>query len=174
MLRSPPKEARSASPGRVTQQNPNHVFAGSKLPRQGELFHAIPEERFGEAMKAAGAKGPKQQVKILGAPQASLIFVLSKPVATPHPRRMREGKTPPGLPANLLMGRGDSRFTHDFSFAFEVDSAAAKEVHLRVQFQKPHLPGQPIRKCKVVSIHPREVFSAAQLSQFVKPRRQPQ
>ena len=56
-------------PNRVANQDADHILAGTKLPRQGQLFHAITQQRFFQTMKATAPKRPKQQFEILRAVQ---------------------------------------------------------------------------------------------------------
>src|SRR5712691_7235214 len=154
---------------------PGHIDPGWPQISEGLRRLPVSKEDFVEAGEAAGIISAKEQILIFGPHELrDCVAVAVKPFDAPHPSRVRQIESVPGVSADFGVGSAKGEKSDRMPFVPKYNSLGTGQVYVRIALEEFDLALEPGGVGDVVLIHSREVLSSREVYPLVESGRQAQ
>src|SRR5712671_29767 len=165
-----------SSLGRMCAQLcPGHIDPGWPQISEGLRPLPVSKEDFVEAGETAGIISAKEQILIFGPHELwDRVAVAVKPFDAPHPSRVRQIESVPGVSADFGVGSAKGEKSDRMPFVPKHNGLGTGQVYVRIALEEFDLALEPGGVGDVVLIHSREVLSSREVYPLVESGRQAQ
>src|SRR6267154_780877 len=154
---------------------PGHIDPGWPQISEGLRRLPVSKEDFVEAGEAAGIISAKEQILIFGPHELwDRVAVAVKPFDAPHPSRVRQIESVPGVSADFGVGSAKGEKSDRMPFVPKHNGLGTGQVYVRIALEEFDLALEPGGVGYVVLIHSREVLSSREVYPLVESGRQAQ
>src|SRR6266853_2026926 len=154
---------------------PRHIDPGWPQISEGLRPLPVSKEGFVEAGETAGIISAKEQILIFGPHELwDRVAVAVKPFDAPHPSRVRQIESVPGVSVDFGVGSAKGEKSDRMPFVPKHNSLGTGQVYVRIPLEEFDLALEARGVGDVVLIHSREVLSSRELYPLVESGRQAQ